>query len=536
MSRSSANPMVLVLDMGTTGGRAIVFDANGQVHGSAYREYRSVFHSPTVIDHDPETWLQAIKEVINELKQTKPECLANVLGLAVTSQRATILPVDKNGTPLAPAILWQDKRSIKECKEIEERLGHDTIYQRTGLKIDPYFSLPKILWFRNEKPEIYHNAAYFLTAHDYIVHSLTGEFKTDWTQASRTMLFNIHRFQWDDEIIRELALDENKLPRAFPTGTIAGRITKRAASEFGLPEGLPVVMAGGDQQCAAVGLGAVQPGIVKVTTGTGSFVVAPIDHPATSSKHKVVCSASAIPGHWVMEAGIFTTGSTYRWLRDLLSSDDKNSTLGSYDALNHQVELSKPGANGVLHVPHYAGSAAPYWNAKASGVLFNLSLGIKKSDVIRAFLEGICFEINKNLKIIDSMLKENSDQNHAGLTQVHVSGGLVRLDLFNQIQADIYGLNVIPGTTEQASALGAAMIAFVALKVFGDVTEASKTMGSLDFGRMKMPNPEMREIYQEMSELHDAIYQALLKANIYERSSKIIEKLNKKYGKETIPM
>jgi xylulokinase/glycerol kinase len=177
------------------------------------------------------------------------------------------MPVDANGKPITHAILWQDKRSVEEAAYIMDTIGENTIFAKTGLKTDPYFSLPKMLWFRNEKPDIFNEAAYFLTVHDYVIHELTGEYKTDWTQASRTMLFNIHTFEWDAELADKLNIDLSKMPLPLPTGTIAGPVTEAAAERFSIPKGLPVVMSGGDQQCAALGVGAIDPGIVKVTTG-----------------------------------------------------------------------------------------------------------------------------------------------------------------------------------------------------------------------------------------------------------------------------
>ncbi|CAM4245355.1 hypothetical protein L1N85_01840 [Paenibacillus alkaliterrae] len=512
--------LVLVMDIGTTGGRVILMDAKGESHGMAYREYRSIFHAPTVIDHDPTTWINAVVEGIQELKESHANVLQRVRAISITSQRATIMPVDADANPLTHAILWQDKRSIQESREIEARIGREEIYKRTGLKIDPYFSLPKIMWFQNNHPEIYRKASCFLTVHDFMVASLTGEFKTDWTQASRTMLFNINDFAWDRELADRMGIDLGKLPEAYPTGTVAGNVTEAAAVRFGLPVGLPVVMAGGDQQSAAIGLGAIRPGIVKVTTGTGSFVVAPIDHQIHNPEQKVVCSASAVPGKWVIEAGIFTTGSTYRWLRDFLGTD------GLYDELNAQAAMSTPGANGVLHIPHYAGSAAPYWNANASGVLFNLSLGTKKSDVVRAYLEGICYETKKNLRIIDSLLSADQDVDHIRLSAVHVSGGLARFDWFNQIQADIYGIVVIPDRTEQATSLGAAIIAYTTLGFYSDLIEAHAAMGKLEMKRMKTTNRATKEVYEEMGELHHALYESLDRDDLYGRAKHMASKFD----------
>ncbi|MDQ6419829.1 FGGY-family carbohydrate kinase [Paenibacillus sp. LHD-117] len=504
-------PLAMVIDLGTTGGRIALVDSAGTIQAMSYREYSSIFHSPTVIDHDPETWLWSIRENAAELKRKVPELFPLIQAVTVTSQRATFIPVDAKGKPIAHAILWQDKRSVKEAAYLRETIGEQTIFAKTGLKIDPYFSLPKLLWLRSERAEIYETAAYFLSVHDFAIFALTGEFKTDWTQASRTMLFNIHEFAWDEELAGMVNIDLGKMPKAYPTGTIAGPVTAEAAEAYGIPAGLPVVMSGGDQQCAALGVGAIEPGIVKVTTGTGSFVVAPTDKPITSPEHKVVCSTSAVPGQWIIEAGIFTSGSTYRWLRDLLVDDR------SYEKLNELALASVPGANGVLHVPHYAGSAAPYWNADATGVLMGVSLGTSRADIVRAYLEGICFEVNKNLRIIDSILQQEEDAEYKRLSAIHVCGGLVQFDLFNQIQADIFGIVVIPNTTEQGSAVGAAMNAFTSIGVFADLKEAHRAMSQLDMTRMKTTNRGLKAVYAEMSALHDALYHSLNNNDMYAR-------------------
>jgi xylulokinase/glycerol kinase len=176
-----------------------------------------------------------------------------------------------------------------------------------------------------------------------------------------------------------------------------------------------------------------------------------------------------------------------------------------------------PGANGVLHVPHYAGSAAPYWNAHASGVLMGMSLGTSKGDIVRAYLEGICFEINKNLKIIDSLLQREEDSDHKRLSAVHVCGGLVQFDLFNEIQADIYGIVVIPNTTEQGTVIGAGIVAFTAIGQFDSLQIAHKAMSQLDMKRMKTTNRSLKALYMEMAELHDALYHSLNNNDLYAR-------------------
>lgn len=517
---------ILSIDVGTTGTRAMLFDLQGAAYGSAYQEYRSNFLSPTIIDHDPYTWLNAVAAVVPKVMLDTATPREAVKAIVVTSQRATIMPVDKNGKPLAPAILWQDKRTLAQCQTIEAAVGNAEIYNRTGLRIDPYFSLPKLMWFRSERPDVYRKAHRFLTVHDLVIHHLTGEFLTEWTQASRTMLFKVNEFKWDEELASRFDLDVGRLPEALPPGSIAGGLSTASAERLGLPAGVPVVMAGGDQQSAALGLAVTRPGLAKVTTGTGSFVVAPVERPYRDPEARVLCSASAVAGAWILEAGIFTTGSVYRWVRDELSASEVDSSrnlgLDAYELLNLEASHAKPGANGLIMVPHFAGSAAPYWDPLARGVVFNLALGHRRSDLIRATLEGIALEVNKDLSAIDTLMQADGG---GRLEEVRVSGGAVRSDLFNQIQADVYGRRVVPGKLEQAAALGGAILAAAAIGAYPDVHAASHAMATIDPSRTCEPDPKRNELYKEMGRLHDMVYRALSDAGVYKLATEIGQKL-----------
>ncbi|BDG62056.1 FGGY-family carbohydrate kinase [Caldinitratiruptor microaerophilus] len=523
---------ILAVDVGTTGTRAMLFDLEGRPHGMAYREYRSHFLTPSVIDHDPQTWLDAVDAAVPEVLRSTATPGEAIVAIAVTSQRATILPVDAAGQPLSPAILWQDKRTLEQCRQIEATVGPQEVYARTGLRIDPYFSLPKLLWFRQVRPEVYRQAHRFLTVHDFVVHHLTGEFVTEWTQASRTMLFQVDHFRWDEELAGRLGIDIERMPRALPPGSVAGTLTRQAAERLGLPASVPVVMAGGDQQCAALGLGVTRPGLAKVTTGTGSFVVAPVNRPYRDPQARVLCSASAVAGGWILEAGIFTSGSVYRWVRDELSVAETTAgaTLGldPYDLLNLEAARAAPGAGGLVVIPHFAGSAAPYWNPLARGVIFNLALGHRRADLIRAVLEGIALEVGKNLAIIEALV-EAGDAG-SGLREIRVSGGAVRSDLFNQIQADVYGRRVVPGKLEQATALGAAILAAAAVGAYPDVQTAAGAMSTVDPSRAREPDLRRHAIYQEIAALHDAVYRALADAGVYERAAAVARLLQELGG------
>jgi len=513
--------LILCIDLGTTGCHAVIFDEKGQQISRSYQEYKSIYLPCRWIDHDPKTWLQAVKKTVKEAVKKIEHDKNCISAVAVTSQRATVIPVDKKGNPLDNAILWQDKRATEETKHLINEYGTEKIYNITGLRVDPYFTLPKLLWLKKNKTEIYNHSFIFLPVQDFIIHFLTGEFKTDWTQASRTMLFNIDELRWDKDLIKSVGIDFNKLPEAVPPGSIISTVNRAASDELGLPKGIPVIAAGGDQQCAAIGLGVVKAGIVEANTGTGSFVLVNRDKPVKDFNQRLICSASSIAGKWVLEAPIFTTGSIYRWFRDnigqVLIKNQIKSRINAYQIMDSEAEKEPLGANGLLLVPHFAASAAPYWNPEARGILFGLSLGHKRSSIIRAILEGIAFEIQKNISIMESYTEE--------IKEVRISGGLTRSEIFNQIQADIYGKTVIKTDYEDASILGAAVIAATTIGLYNNINSALDNMISVNNLSRKEPNIENYKAYKELGKIHDSLYWSLEKAGIYSKMNKAMELL-----------
>jgi len=505
--------LIMCIDIGTAGCRIVIFDEKGRQVSQSYQEYQSIYLSSRWIDHDPKTWLQAVRKTAREAIK-KIECDKNCISaVAVTSQRSTVIPVDKKGNPLDNAILWQDKRAVEETKHLINEYGMEKIYDITGLRIDPYFTLPKLLWLKKNKTEIYKNSYTFLMVQDYIIHYLTGKFKTDWTQASRTMLFNIDKLKWDKDLIESVGIDFSKLPEIVPPGSIIGVVNKAASDELGLPRGVKVIASGGDQQCAAIGLGVIKTGIMEVNTGTGSFVLANIDKPIKDINKGLICSASSIAGKWVLEAGIFTTGSIYRWFRDnfgqIKMETQRELGIDAYKIMDSEAEREPVGANGLLLVPHFAASAAPYWNPEARGILFGLSLAHKRSSIIRAMLEGIAFEIQKNIGIMENYTKE--------IKEIRISGGLTRSEIFNQIQADIYGKTVIKTDYEEASALGAAVIAATTIGLYNNINSAVDKMVNVNNLSRKKPNIKNHKLYKELSKIHDSLYWSLEKAGIYSK-------------------
>ncbi|HUT81799.1 MAG TPA: xylulokinase [Candidatus Bathyarchaeia archaeon] len=505
---------LLSIDMGTTGGRAILFNQNGEIISSSYEEYPCLYPSPAFVEQNANDWWNVTKNTVRQALKTSKIDSSQIAGISCTNQRETTVPVTDEGEPLSNALVWQDRRTIKECNEIREKLGKDKIYQLTGLTIDPYFSAPKILWIKKNWPKAYDTAHKFMLVHDFIQMKLTDEFVTDFSNASRTMLFDINTFNWSDEILNTLEIPKEKLPKPLPSGSKIAGLSKQAANELSLHEGIPVIAGGGDQQCAAIGVGVTKNGRVKATTGTGTFLLAFLEKNQRDPEKRVLCSCHAIPGKYVFEASIFTTGSILRWFRDNFSYAEKSvascTHLDPYDLLGMQAETIPPGSEGVMVLPHFVGAGAPYWNPNAKGAIFGLSLGHTRNHIIRAIMEATCYEIRNNLQVFKEL--------GVSIKELRITGGASRNSFWNQIEADICNLPVIKGKVEEATALGAAILAGVGSGLYKNIEDAAKQMVIIDEQRNPIKNNSL--IYDNYFEIYKQLYPALNDKGLYDALAK----------------
>ncbi|MBD3350592.1 MAG: xylulokinase [Candidatus Lokiarchaeota archaeon] len=498
------------LDLGTTGTRTMIFDQDGSIISSAYEEWESIFPSPVMVEQKAEIWWNALKKTIKESISKSKIDPKDIKSVAVTNQRETIVPVDADGNSLHNAIVWQDRRTIKECEFIENHIGKDKIYQTTGLTIDPYFSGSKILWIKNRKPKVYQNTEKFLLVHDYIVYKLTGKWITDYSNASRTMLFDINTLKWSDDLAGDMGLDLDKMPEAIPSGK---QISKITTDETAFNKDTVVVSGGGDQQCAALGVGVSVPGRIKCTTGTGSFILGYLDQPNLDKKKRVLCSCHTVPGAWVQEASIFTSGSALRWVRDVICSTEVSNAnkegIDPYVVMDKLAENSPVGANGLIIVPHLVGAGAPHWNPNARGVIFGLALGHKRQDIIRGVLEGVSFEVRKNLEVFDEL--------NTKVKEMRITGGGSRSNIWNQIMADILNIKCSRAQNEESTAVGAAILASYGVGDYKSIENAAENLSNIT--KSWIPNPDNIQKYNKIYDLSKEIYDLLSNAEIYKKAT-----------------
>ncbi|MDO4566844.1 MAG: FGGY family carbohydrate kinase [Oscillospiraceae bacterium] len=497
---------IIGVDVGTQSLRSGVLSQEGEFLFVASREYSPDFGEGNRAEQRTESWREALFETLEEVgvylawnPKIEPECIA------VTSQRASVIPVDRDGEPLYPALMWQDKRATRECDEIAAKIAPEELYRQCGLRLDPYFSLPKMLWLKNNRPDIWQKACKLIGVQDYIALLLTGRYVTDRSQACRTMLLDINSLDWNAALLDMFGIDKNMLCELIEPGAAAGALCESTAKRTALHAGLPVLLCGGDQQCAALALGLFEPGDATANTGTGSFVLGYTDRPAFDEKQRVLCSAAAIPGERIVEAGIYASGATYNWCRRQFFGESGAEDV-DFEKLNAEAASSPPGANGAVALPHFSGSAAPYWNPLAKGLFFNLGLGTTRGDLCRAVLEGIAGEISDNLALIS--------RNARPVERLYVAGGLTRSPLYCQIMADSARVKVVRRSNVEAALLGCLMSACVTLGVYKSYREAFEAIAPKQSQTFE-PDEGASLVYDHARELRRQLYAALDRDGVY---------------------
>ncbi len=498
---------IAALDLGTTGCRTFIFNLVGDVIASDYQEWESFYPTPSHVEQDANSWWDSIKKTIEAAIKKSGIDKSEIVSLSVTNQRETIVPVDREGNPLHNALVWQDRRTTDQVEFIKNKIGADKVYKTTGLTIDPYFSATKILWFKDKKPNIYNNTHKFLLVSDFIIYKLTGRFVSDHSNLSRTMLFDINNLKYSEEIASEMGLDLDKMPEPVESGVDIGEII---TEETDFDKKTLVVSGAGDQQSAALGVGVVSPGEIKCTTGTGSFILAYLSAPKFDPEKRVLCSCHAIPGVWVQEASIFTSGAVLRWFRDQIGQPECMAAAEGqdpYDIITAEAEKSPIGANGLMLIPHLIGAGAPHWNPFAKGILFGLSLGHQRRDLYRAVLEGVAFEVKKNIQVFKELGIEPKE--------LLLTGGGSRSDFWNQIYADVLGITCVRNVIEEATSLGAAILAASGAGIFPDVAKAAENLCKVD--KKWVPNENNYKIYDQIYQFSYNVYNLLKSNNIYKQ-------------------
>ncbi len=493
---------IVTVDIGTTSVRALLFSAAGRVLHAAQRDNAPAAHGDGRVEQDAHSWPAAVLALLAQCAQAAAGQGVAVQAVAVTAQRSSLIAVDAAGTPLHPAIMWQDTRSAALAQAFKP--NEALVYHRTGLKISPVFSAIKMLWLRRERPAVWQATHKLLGVQDWVLWNLTGRHVTDHSFGSRTNLLNLATRRWDSDLLALFEVPEALLCDLVRPGEVVGGLTPQAAAATGLQAGLPVVSAGGDQQCAALGLGLCSADHAVSNTGTGSYLIGHADKPVLDEAMRVSCNVSALPGACIVEAAVLTSGAIYRWFNSGLLRAAGEGGAG-FEALNAEAAAAPPGCNGVLLLPHFKGTGSPHWDADARGAFCNLSLASTRGEMARAVLEGIAIELKQSLDVVE--------QHCGGVAQVQVAGGLTRLPLFNQIQADVLERPVYCLGGDEATSRGAFMAGAVAMGLAASHAAAFETASAAGAGAgpaaVCHPDPALETVYRLQRRRAQAVYHAL---------------------------
>jgi glycerol kinase len=453
---------VLALDQGTSSSRAIVFDAAGRALARAQREFRQIFPRDGWVEHDPEEIWSSQLAVARQALDAARIGPAEVTAIGIANQRETTLLWERSsGRPVHNAIVWQDRRTAAQCERLQAAGHGPSVAAKTGLLLDPYFSGTKLAWMLENVAGARERAARgelaFGTVDSWLVWKLTGGtvHVTDATNASRTLLFDIQRADWDEGLLKMLAVPRAIMPRVVSSSGVAAMT---AAAWFG--GSIPIAGIAGDQQAALFGQRCVSPGMVKNTYGTGCFMLMHTGAAPIRSKHRLlttIASRADSVTNYALEGSIFIGGAIVQWLRDGLGIIGSSAEVESLAA-------SVPDNGGVYLVPALAGLGAPHWDPHARGALFGLTRGSTKAHLARAALESIAFQ---SADLIDAMRADSG----IAVTEMRVDGGAAGNDLLMQFQADLLGVPVVRPELTETTALGAALLAGLAVGVWRDGAE-----------------------------------------------------------------
>jgi glycerol kinase len=479
---------ILALDQGTSSSKAFLFDRNGRIVRQAFRDFRQIYPRPGWVEHDPEEIWRSQLESAREVVAGDAGAIA---ALGLTNQRETTILWDRlSGKPIHNAIVWQCRRTTERCDELRREGFHESLKTRTGLVTDAYFSGTKVEWIldhvdgsrtRAEKKEIL-----FGTVDSWLIYNLTaGKIHvTDYSNASRTLLFNIYQREWDDEILKKLRIPAPVLPEVRPSSTMLGETDARL---FGAP--IPIAGNAGDQQAALFGQTCFQPGQAKNTYGTGCFMLMNTGEQAVPSADLLTTIAWGVDGGviYALEGSVFIAGAAIQWLRDELG------VLNSA-AQSESLAASVPDTGGVYFVPALAGLGAPYWDPYARGTIIGLTRGSGRTHIARAALEAIAYQTRD---VLESMKRDSG----IALQVLGVDGGAAVNNLLCQFQADTLGVPVERPAVSETTALGAAYLAGLAVGFWNDTAEIARNH------RIE------RRFTPEMSaENRDRLYQGWLRA------------------------
>ena len=483
--------ILLGLDVGTGGARALAMDEKGNVVAETSASYPLHSPRPGWTEQDPADWWRAAKEVLGRVA-AKIE--GEIVGLGLTGQMHGSVFLDSSDEVIRPALLWNDQRTGEQCEKITRSVGERRLIEIAGNPALTGFQAPKILWLRDEEPENYGKVDCILLPKDYVRLRLTGEHATDASDAAGTLLLDVRRRNWSGEILDAVELPSEWMPTVYEGSESTGTLRKEIAEELGLPAGIPVAAGGGDNAAAAVGTGIVREGLVSSSVGTSGVLFAYTDAFSPDPSGRLHAFCHAMPGAYHLMGVTLSAGGSLAWWREALMDD--------YAALVEAASEIAPGSEGLIFLPYLTGERTPLLDPNARGSFFGLTARHDIPHMTRAVMEGVIFSLRDSLEIMRDL--------GVPVEEVRATGGGARSALWRELQADIYGAPIRRTFSEEGPAYGASLLAGVAANIYGNVREASSLVTLR--GEVTEPNSERASAYEEYYGVYRSLYPATREA------------------------
>lgn len=483
------SPYILAVDLGTGGVKTVLFNDSFDILANAYYPYNTSYPYPSWAEQDPNDWWKGLRVNIKrilEISKIKPSQIS-VIG--IDAMTPVVIPIDRNGEALRKAIIWMDRRAIDNTRFIERKLGED-LFKISGNHNDPSNFGPKVMWLKNNEPEVYKKTAFFHHANGYLISKITGVHTLDKTQCGLSQLCDTRLSKWSNTLLKGCGLNVDQFPEIYESTDVVGNVSENAARELGLAAGIPVIAGSMDNVAAGLGLGIHEPGELYISAGTATNVCLNLPQVNFDPSFHIYCHI--VPNCWLTVAGVDFGGAGFKWFNELLGNTN-------YEELNHLVEKCRDDfTRPLLFLPYMVGQRAPIWNNDTRGVMFGLDPSMGRGELARSFMEGNAMGVNRILHLFNGM---GYNPSSAKLT-----GGAAESSVYSQIFADVTGCSMEITGEKDVATLGIAMAAAYGAKIhssFSDMIEKNITKKSV------VPNPARHSYYKDAQELFNDLFQKL---------------------------
>lgn len=497
-------PVYLGVDIGTSGTKTLAMREDGEILGSAMAEYPLSNPKPGWSEQSPADWWQAVVDSVRKVLRQAKLKPADIGGVGLSGQMHGSVFLDRKHQVIRPALLWNDQRTVAECAEIESRAGgRAELIRMVANPALTGFTAPKILWLRNHEKRNFDRTVQVLLPKDYVRFCLTGEFATEVSDASGTLLLDVVHRCWSTELLQKLDLSSSLLPKVYESEDVTGVLTESAAKQLGLRAGIPVVGGGGDQAASAIGNGIVGRGVVSATMGTSGVVFAHSDEVQVDPEGRLHTFCHAVRGKWHVMGCVLSAGGSLQWFRNQLCQDEvqraKKQKIDPYELITGEAATAPAGSEGLFFLPYLTGERTPHADPHARGSWIGLSLRHSKSHLARAVMEGATYAMRDSLEIAKGM--------NIPVQEIRLSGGGARSPFWRQMQADIYGQQVVTINASEGPAYGVALLAAAGTGAYKSVEEACRATISV-VTRTK-PKAAALKTYNAAFPVYQQLYRSL---------------------------